>query len=394
MVNLKRNSVSIARWLFDRLLIRLIKPTHNSVSHSKKTVIFVRTDAIGDFVLWTAMFEELESLFPRLQYERVLVGNSVWEDLAQSTGFFDSIFSINVRNFTKSLTHRLQTLRKLTRLGGDICIHPTYSRELRVADTAVLAIPAPVKIGSVGDLDNSTALERTLGNFSYTKLLRSEQRTRQKPLMELVRNAEFLSLLTQNIVKPRTPDLRSVAKKSNYRTPTEKYFVLFPGASIALKEWPLERFLEIAKRVQKQTGWLCVFAGSSQDGKRFEKVLQTVSGLNATSVFGQTTLTDLAKLIGSANLLVTNDTAAIHFGYACQVPSVCILGGGHFERFVPWRISDHAPASKGIAMHAMECFHCNWNCVYGKFQNAPVPCVDEVTVEQTWSQVLAVLNPT
>jgi len=52
---------------------------------------------------------------------------------------------------------------------------------------------------------------------------------------------------------------------------------------------------------------------------------------------GKTTIAQLVELIRNASLLIGNDSAAIHMAAATQTPSVCILGGGHYGRFLPYQ---------------------------------------------------------
>jgi hypothetical protein len=45
--------------------------------------------------------------------------------------------------------------------------------------------------------------------------------------------------------------------------------------------------------------------------------------------------------------------------------------------------------------HKMECFGCNWSCVYRVPKGRPMPCVERVSVESVWRAVLQAIaeNP-
>ncbi|MEQ8533777.1 MAG: glycosyltransferase family 9 protein, partial [Imperialibacter sp.] len=51
---------------------------------------------------------------------------------------------------------------------------------------------------------------------------------------------------------------------------------------------------------------------------------------------GQTSLLNLCKQISSANLLITNDTLALHIGVSHNVQVLCVANGNHYGRFMPY----------------------------------------------------------
>ena len=51
---------------------------------------------------------------------------------------------------------------------------------------------------------------------------------------------------------------------------------------------------------------------------------------------GQTELSDLAGLLSQSQLNINNDSGGTHISAASGKPKVCILGSGHFGRFVPY----------------------------------------------------------
>src|SRR2546426_8798046 len=62
---------------------------------SRSTVLVVRLDAIGDFLLWTGSVPALTNLYPAAVFRLVLVANRVWADLARSLGVFDEIVELD-----------------------------------------------------------------------------------------------------------------------------------------------------------------------------------------------------------------------------------------------------------------------------------------------------------
>jgi ADP-heptose:LPS heptosyltransferase len=93
--------------------------------------------------------------------------------------------------------------------------------------------------------------------------------------------------------------------------------------------------------------------------------------------------------------VLTNDTSAVHLAAATGVPAVCITGGGHWRRFVPY------PASLGIVADLVEvvsmeqdmtCFNCDWRCVLPHVNGEALPCVSRVPVARVIEAVDRVLS--
>jgi ADP-heptose:LPS heptosyltransferase len=387
------NVVFLLVWLLDGLVIGLAKScfwlgaTYTNSHDHRKSVTFVRVDLIGDFILWMASFEGLQKIFPKEAYRWKLICNSPCRELAEKSALFDEIVPLDLRRFSQKIRYRVSVLFSLAQTRATVIFQPTYSRSLRTGDAIVRAVSAAQKIGPRCDDANVTAFHSWLGDRSYTRLLPTSLALPSAPLMELRRNAEILSALSGSPVAAKEPDLRLFAQNVNFPLPAEPYFVIFPAASRRGREWPLERFLEIAERVQARTGWLCVYGGSVEDRVRLQAALDANSKICSKNLQGQTSVSELVKVIAGAKLLLANETSAAHVGKACHVPTICLLGGGHFGRFFPWRTStEFTPLEKDAdaVFHPMTCFHCNWDCVFEVAEDVAKPCLTAITVEQVW----------
>ncbi len=70
------------------------------------------------------------------------------------------------------------------------------------------------------------------------------------------------------------------------------------------------------------------------------------------------------------------ETAALHFGIVAGIPTIELVGGGHYGRFIPWGDSNKNP----VVTHSMDCFNGNWKC---KFQSTF--CIKEIKVMEVVS---------
>ena len=154
---------------------------------------------------------------------------------------------------------------------------------------------------------------------------------------------------------------------------------------MSFKCWPASRFAEIARRLYGLTGWSGVVCGGPGEAELGAALAGEQPPV--TDLVGKTSLAGLVEVIRRARLVVTNDTVAVHFAGAVEIPSVCVLGGGHYGRFLPY------PGGGPLAVtHRMDCFGCDWECVHRTPPGRPYPCVDRVTVDDVWEAVLELVG--
>ncbi len=335
-------------------------------------IALVRLDAIGDFIIWLDAAKEYRRIYPNQRI--VLVASAVWADFARAFPYWDEVWSVDVRRMARNVFYRWKLLKKIRQQGFSTAIQPTYSRSFIHGDSVIRATGAKERIGSAGDLSNISATAKRISDRWYTRLVPAAP----SPLMELERNAEFVRNLTQQEYRASMPSISPEPDHLPSELPHD-YFVLFPGASWVGRKWPAREFSQVAKALFEQHGWQLVLCGAASEATLCEAIIK-LAKVPAISLAGQTSLTKLAEVIRHARMLVGNETSAIHLAAAVGTPAVCILGGGHYGRFMPY--PEKLPGIKPlVAYHDMPCYKCNWRCTQPHVEGGPVPCIDRVSVE-------------
>jgi ADP-heptose:LPS heptosyltransferase len=107
---------------------------------------------------------------------------------------------------------------------------------------------------------------------------------------------------------------------------------------------------------------------------------------------GNLSLPGLASTLAASKLVVANDTGAVHIAAAVGTPTVCVLGGGHPGRFLPYDVRMNGIGRGPIVVtEPMECFGCDWYCKYRLEKNQPALCISGVTVANVWNKVRLLL---
>lgn len=355
----------------------------------QRPLVIVRVDAIGDFVVWLASSESLvDSYRPR---RVILIANLLVADLARATGIFDEVVPLDVRAFQMHRCYRLSMLRKVRALGAAIAIQPTYSRAFWTGDALIRATGAPECIGQQGDLNNIRPWQKRLSDRWYTQLIPPVVQSSH----ELQRNADFLRALGIGSGTPVCARLGSFGAPPKALKTERAYFVVMPGAGSARRMWPVERFAALARRIAVDRDLRLVICGSPGE-KALADALARAAGLEDTIVLaGQTSVLELIETIRGARLTIANDSSAIHIAAAVGAPSLCLLGGGHFARFLPYpdAATNIAPEVRPSCVHtAMACFNCNWQCSQPHNPQGPFPCLEAITLEAATTAALRQLD--
>ena len=377
---------SLLYFLFDSIALW---KTSNPQKTPLEVILLIRQDAIGDFVIWLDTAKEYCKLYPPEKYRIVLVGNELWFDLAKELPFWDEVFPVEVKQFKTFSRYRWNLLRKVRNLGAQIAIQPTFSREFYHGDALIRASGAVRKVSSAGDMSNRNRLKTFLANRWHTELIPVSS----EPLTELERNAEFFSGLSHSphLISYPQLDIPEFWLSSEWKD--ENFYVLIPGTSgtVTGKEWPASSFSNIAKKVFQKTGWKGIICGAQQEYILGEQIRgQCDAPLQNLS--GQTTLPVLASLLSQSRLTLSNDTGAVFISSAVGTPSVCILGGGHFGRFLPYPDLPGQINNLKEIFHKMPCYGCNWDCVYPIKEGEPAPCIANVSVDTVWEKIKPLLT--
>ena len=110
--------------------------------------------------------------------------------------------------------------------------------------------------------------------------------------------------------------------------------IIHPGASVAPKRWPNERWATIANRFA-ENGWTVAIAVGPGEGEIADEMCRTsvssIVHLGEVSSMGT-----LAALFARADLALGMDSAPMHVATAVGTPTIRLFGPGNERLFGPW----------------------------------------------------------
>lgn len=385
-----------------------LKIQNIKIKQPQKKVYIIKTDTIGDFVLFSAILPYFKKLYP--QHKIVLIGDAVWQELAEwlqqnrilggTANYFDELVPINGKFYNRNPLYYYKILKTLRLSSPEIVIQPTFSRTQK-GDELVLISREAFKIGYDGDLSNIKKWKKEINDKKYDRLINNPSLT-----IETGRNKHFLNevagykLLSSGLPGWKLNEkLLSEGKDflSQFGVNLVKpIIVIFPSASHKIRCWPVSNFaFLLLKLFQHKPSLQFVLIGGPRDEKICSQIAgeKKMSNLPIFNICGRTKLSELAEILALARLYIGNETGVLHMASAIGISTICLLGGGHYGRFFPypgWKKG----AENTAMIHKMDCFNCNWKCRYKIRENKAVPCVQNIKVEEVYNQTIKLLSQT
>ena len=133
------------------------------------------------------------------------------------------------------------------------------------------------------------------------------------------------------------------------------FVALAPGSIWGSKRWPY--YAELAQRLAQRAAIVTV--GGPEDAPLGEEIGRAVAAggarWRAVNACGKLTLRQAAELLRRAAVLVTNDSAPLHFAQAVRTPTVAIIGPTvPAFGFAPW-----GPRDRVVDVGALSCRPCS-----------------------------------
>ncbi len=339
---------------FKRLLAR--SQPHAAQDTGEPQILVVKLDGISDYIT----FSQISSVFRQLHPEGhiILLCRPGTVELARANEFFDEVVALDIVRFRRDGLYRASAVVGLLSTNYSIVYQPAYNKSFWT-EALVRSLRASERVTIEG-----TASPRRLHRWylsSYDTVLKNPG----PPLREWRIYEVFAKRLLPDY-KPSRPrlwfhdDVEFVDELIRTgKLPCGPYSVLVPSVRQAIRRWPTEKWVELGRRMLAESDISLVLAGASTDAPQNNDILCGLGDRKRVyDLTGGTTLRQLASIISRAECLVGTETSAVHIAAFCDVPNVCIMGGGHWKRFYPY-----GDREKNVAIGVpQDCFGCSWNC--------------------------------
>jgi len=334
-----------------------------------KRILVIRTDGLGDAVLFEPALRSLASRYP--QHALHLWAPAVVCELFRSTPYVRSLMAIprgckhgNLLVFN-SPPWRFILGFALGRWQFDLAFYPVESPE-PLGNWLIASARATEKWVVEGDLENQFDWQRDKALLSATRVLKR----RPDGGHELLRNAYFAAEWGANITDQR-PKLHphdtsiqvAYARERYWRSEVARLRAtalvgLVPAGTVATNIYPVAKWAEVIAQLWAKHRVLVGFIGTAAEAPVTRQIRALLGSTPSLPREDSLDVLALAVLLGRLDAVISVDTGPAHLALTEKVPTVVLSGGGHPERFFPWP----QPSSGIVLNHAMPCEGCLARC--------------------------------
>jgi len=275
-----------------------------------KKILAIRTDRFGEFLLNVPALRALKETYP--QAKLTLAVNSSVKELASMVECVDAVvvwdeFKGNLRKNKFDLSVVLNPAKEahVACFFAGIPVRVGYDRKWGILLTHKLKDTK--SLGDRHEVDCNLELAGLIG-----------ARTRNKSISIKVDETFFPELAGQKII------------------------AIHPFTSDPVKQWPVERFKELALRIARELEVKVVLVGRVENRGQFPSgtVPLEITGDGITNMVNKTSLVELAALLKRCFLLISGDSGPMHLAAAVGTPVIALfrndLPGKTAKRWGPW----------------------------------------------------------
>jgi ADP-heptose:LPS heptosyltransferase len=176
-------------------------------------------------------------------------------------------------------------------------------------------------------------------------LLTSRHRYPDKTMHEVERGLDLVGGIGfepdgDNLRLEPPPAERKLARElvQRHRRGKRPLVVIHPGCTCPSRTYPLDRYVEVARAIQRELGAQILWTGSDNDMAVVEQIRGHLSD-PGVSLVGQTSLGRLAAVLAEADLVMTNNTGPMHVAAAVKTPVVAFFAlTNPPAEWHPWKV--------------------------------------------------------
>lgn len=297
-------------------------------------ILIVQTAFIGDVIIVTPLIRAIKVLYPKALLDVMVIPQTA--EVLENNPNINKIVSFNKRK--NKLVAFIKTLKALRKKRYDIAITPHSS-----ITTGLLLKYANIKVRIGFD------------RWSAAKYL-TQKVPHPDDIHKTYKNLSLLSVFTDGTFSNQTelfPTKKMFNNADNLlkelKDDSKKLIAIAPGSVWNTKRWSTKYYQLLAKMLT-ETNFGVVLIGSGVETKICEEVLPSNNGINLA---GKLSLLESAAVISKCDLMICNDSGAMHIANAMQTDVFAFFGPtvqsiGYF----PFRKNDF------VFERAMECRPC------------------------------------
>lgn len=278
------------------------------MNHTKfKNILIIQTAFIGDVILITPLIRAIKKVLPNSLVDVMVIPQTA--NILENNPIINSIIQFDKRN--NKLLSFFRTLVILKKNKYDLALTPHSS-----ITTALLMFLAGIP--------NRVGFARWAAQIFLTHKL-----PHLKNKLKIEKNLHLISPFSNEKHSIQTevfPSKKDQDKSDSFlyelKRNTNKIIAIAPGSNWFTKRWPIEYYDDLVKKLHRHNYGI-VFIGSPEEKELCEKIKPESNFINLT---GQLSLLESAAVLSKCDLMICNDSGAMHLANAVKTDVYAFFG--------------------------------------------------------------------
>jgi len=316
-----------------------------------KSILVIKLDALGDYLLYTPFFEGLRALYPHARITLLCGGSPI--PLAEKNRVIDHILLPEYEIDYNEPAAFLFAMRLQQHVAApfDLTIMARWSEDWQHGGVIAQTVDSPWRVSYAANTADFKRHNFLMHDDFYTHVIEDS-----RPAHEVWRGLQILHALGAPMPPVEAIKLRFYYSKDDAervdqllagRDLPRPWILLGVGGSAAFKRWPGMHFGELAQSIAQQLGGSLLIIGHGQQDEAVANDILAIGHPNIFNLVGQLSLREAGVITERCDVIVCNDSFALHTAAAVGTPAVEVVGhpqDGNPEseylpsRFGPWGI--------------------------------------------------------
>lgn len=339
----------------------------------RKKILVTKLGSLGDVILAVPSLRMIRKKFPHAQL--TLLVDRRWYGLMRLCPYVNEVWTFERHRKKKRWSRLLKLAARLRKERYDCSVD--LQNNLKTQVLAYLA-RIPKRVGHDRGLVSKWLLTHRV-RMGKEPLPPVEHQFRVLALLGVSELQDALELWVNDEDRKKMDALLEEAWVNDSQRLVG--FSLAASSRWPTKNWPVSRFVELARRLGQELNTRIFLLGD-------ESALPLVTAFNpeafpyVTNLVGKTSLQELVALVARLDVMVTGDSAPLHIAAAMQTKCVALFGPTDPKR--------HLPSAKGIAVFKKE-LPCS-PCYSGKCKAKEFLCMPLIEADEVFEAVKQMLN--
>ena len=263
-------------------------------------ILIIQTAFLGDVILTTPLIEKLKRFYPESDID-ILVKKG-HESLIDNNPKINRVLTFDKDN--KKYVNLVHIIKDIRKQKYDLAIN--VQRHLTTGIITALS-GAKMTVGYAKNPLSSLFSRRVEHNIHFEP---------NKSEHEVIRNLKLIEEFTDDSFE--MPKLYPSAHDYKKTKPTNAYYCIAPTSVLFTKEYPVEKWVELIRKLPSDT--TIYLLGAPGDKSRCDGIIEKSGVNNVINLAGELTFLESAALMHGAKMNFVNDSAPLHIASSVNAP--------------------------------------------------------------------------